>query len=280
MFRLDARSAHGGVTVTGVEQIVQSTAGVWRATLSGIAANNAARVRAYRALVTALDGRFGTVLVPLHDKLRAPRAPASYTLIGDVIVNPLWETNWPTVDVPAYQWTSKIPQPLGSATVASDQSFTWTPSNGEVPAVGDYVTLYSERRRIQAINGVRHFFTPMISPVRTFGSASVTANATIAAGATTGVLNRATGAALEAGMYFSVAGKLYMIASVTGVAGNLFTVSFRPPARAQITAATAVEMISPTCEMRLASDDTGELALSHLDRYGTATLDFVEAVGS
>jgi hypothetical protein len=454
MFRIDPRTVHGGVTFTGAEQVIGPTPGIWRAQLSGIACNTPARVRAFRALISGLDGRLGTVLVPVHDKRRAPLsaatfapaigstvtnpliqqyaatgsspvgsvvvnplvefyAPTGSSPVGNVVVNPLVETFWPEVDAAGFEYTPKTPAVTGAATIFDLFSFTWAPTGGtlakgdyvtlsgsrrlinhvdgtryfffpalistagrsstltpKTPAVtgtatifdlfsftwapaggglakGDYVTLFSQKRLINHIDGVRYFFfpalvstagisstlttktgtgvatirseqsydwgttgglspvagnyvtlfgvprliknvtgirhtfTPFLSMTRTPGTSTVTANNTAAIGATSIQLNRTAGSAIEAGMYFSTAaGKLYMITAVTAVAGNFFTVSFRPPARAAINAPNPIEMTSPLCEMRLASDDTGELALSNIDGYGTSSIEFIEAVAN
>ncbi|MGY2052967.1 hypothetical protein [Methylobacterium sp. JK268] len=76
---------------------------------------------------------------------------------------------------------------------------------------------------------------------------------------------------LEPGMLFGIAGRLHAIVEVGGA-----TVSFRPWLRAAAPAGTPVDLVSPQCTMRLASDDTGPLELQ-LSRFGTITLDLIEA---
>lgn len=277
MFRIDARSQTGGPTITGDEQIVQSAAGIWRARLSAITVNNRERILAYRALLAGLDGRFGTVLVPLCDKSRAPLTATTYTVIGDVVGDPPWWKRWDAViDNETYRYSALAH--LGTATIVSLHSFDWAPSSG-TPAIGDYVTLSAQRRRLTAIDGTRHIFEPPIvpGPVATLGTASTTLNASAAAQATTVIINRSTGSVLLDGMYFSTpSGRLHIITVVEGFAGNIFTCTIRPPLRAALSAGTVLNMVTPVCEMRLASDDTGELELQML-KQGQATLEFVEA---
>lgn len=277
MFRIDARSQTGGPTITGDEQIVQSAAGIWRARLAGIVVNNRSRILNYRALLAGLDGRFGTVLVPVCDKARAPLTATTITIIGSTVVNPPWWKRWDAViDNETYRYTALAH--TGTATIVSDHTFNWGPTSG-TPAIGDYVTLFDEKRVITAINGIRHTHRPAasIAPVATLGTASTTLNASAAAQATTIVINRAIGGDITAGQYLSTpSGRLHIISVVTGIAGNLFTVAIRPPLRAAMSAGTVLEMVAPVCEMRLASDDTGELELQYL-KQGQATLDFVEA---
>jgi hypothetical protein len=75
---------------------------------------------------------------------------------------------------------------------------------------------------------------------------------------------------IEAGMFFSIANRLHLIVDVAGD-----TVTFRPWLRADITAGTPINLVSPKGTMRLNSDPDGlELQLS---RTGTLTLDLAEA---
>lgn len=59
-----ARSVGGGVSLTGLEQVVQSDAGFWRLTMDGVVINNNDRVTVWNAISGILNGRIGTALVP------------------------------------------------------------------------------------------------------------------------------------------------------------------------------------------------------------------------
>lgn len=64
-FMIDARSRSGGVSLVGVEQIIASSGGVWRATLGGIPVVTQAKRLAWRALEAQIQGRANEVLVPV-----------------------------------------------------------------------------------------------------------------------------------------------------------------------------------------------------------------------
>lgn len=70
----DARTISGGISLSGKEQVASRDFGVWRARLEQVSVRNRAQVLAWRALLVGLDGRNGTVLVPLYDRARAPWA--------------------------------------------------------------------------------------------------------------------------------------------------------------------------------------------------------------
>lgn len=71
-FFVDARNRGGGPSLSGREQVVDSLASVWRATLGDIAVNSRAQLFAARALVAALSGRRNPILVPTFERGRAP----------------------------------------------------------------------------------------------------------------------------------------------------------------------------------------------------------------
>ncbi|AWN51590.1 hypothetical protein [Methylobacterium sp. 17Sr1-1] len=97
---------------------------------------------------------------------------------------------------------------------------------------------------------------------------------------------RFRGGHLFPGQFFSIANRLYQIATLdspdptdpnTGLAvPEAIVISFRPWLRAPVSTGDAIEFGRPVSTMRLASDDTGALALQ-LSRLGPATLDLVEA---
>lgn len=96
---------------------------------------------------------------------------------------------------------------------------------------------------------------------------------------------RTKGGVLEPGMVFSIGGRLHVITDLDGETGTPgqqgaveteITATIRPLLRADYADGAAIEFGRPLGVMRLASDDTGSLELQ-LSRYGTVTLEFVEA---
>jgi hypothetical protein len=69
-------STSGGRAPHAGEQVVQGAGGYWRATLDKVGLSSPERVRAYRAIMAALDGRAGLCMVPVWDALQQP-APYS-----------------------------------------------------------------------------------------------------------------------------------------------------------------------------------------------------------
>lgn len=86
------------------------------------------------------------------------------------------------------------------------------------------------------------------------------------------------GLSLLPGMRFSTPdGRLHEISDIAAFDGNgVWSVTVAPWLRAAYPAGTAIDFDRPVCRMRLASDETGALSLS-LNRFGTSTVDFVEA---
>lgn len=90
------------------------------------------------------------------------------------------------------------------------------------------------------------------------------------------------GGRIEPGMFFSVGGRLHIITAVTAQdvtppnGPGAANVNFRPWLRSDYPTGTVIEFGKPLATMRLASDDTGAMELQ-LSRYGTVTLDLVEA---
>ena len=66
------QSRGGGAGVLGVEQVVQSPAWAWSIKLSTIPIRTRQQILAWRALEGQLDGRAGTILVPVYDWPRSP----------------------------------------------------------------------------------------------------------------------------------------------------------------------------------------------------------------
>lgn len=103
--------------------------------------------------------------------------------------------------------------------------------------------------------------------------------------ATALTIQRNRGGLLFPGMFFSINGRLHMVTALTTadrttVAGlaapGPIGIQFRPWLREDVAAGTVIEFGRPVGTMRLASDDTGAMELQ-LSRFGTVTLDFVEA---
>lgn len=60
-----SRSLAGPAAVSGVSQVVSSDAGIWKVTLGEIVIRKREHVLAFRAIANLLEGRLGTILVPL-----------------------------------------------------------------------------------------------------------------------------------------------------------------------------------------------------------------------
>lgn len=59
-----ARGISGGVSITGLEQVVMSDAGFWRLTMTGVVVNNYDRRLAWDGIAGILNGRAKTALIP------------------------------------------------------------------------------------------------------------------------------------------------------------------------------------------------------------------------
>jgi len=68
-FHPDVPSRSGGLSITGYEQVTVSNAGRWRATIT-IPLRREPMVLAYRAMISQLQGRVGTILVPYFQAYR------------------------------------------------------------------------------------------------------------------------------------------------------------------------------------------------------------------
>lgn len=64
-FDLDSRSLAGPASVSGASQVISSDAGIWKATLGEIVIATRNAVLAHRALAALLEGRLGSVIIPL-----------------------------------------------------------------------------------------------------------------------------------------------------------------------------------------------------------------------
>jgi hypothetical protein len=70
----DARTISGGTSLSGKEQVASRDFGIWRAVMSTIKITTDQQVLALDAMLAQLDGRAGTVMVPLFATRRAPWA--------------------------------------------------------------------------------------------------------------------------------------------------------------------------------------------------------------
>lgn len=66
------RSRGGGVSLSGVEQVVSSGAGIWKATIGNVAIRTSDQIRLWRSLQALLQGRVNPVLVSPCDAARTP----------------------------------------------------------------------------------------------------------------------------------------------------------------------------------------------------------------
>lgn len=70
--KVTAATVGGGRSLSGLEQIIQNDAGFWRLTMANIVIRSHQHVRLWNALEAILQGRSGTVLVPMIDCGRQP----------------------------------------------------------------------------------------------------------------------------------------------------------------------------------------------------------------
>jgi hypothetical protein len=225
MFHPQLVSQSGGVSVTGVEQIGQSSAGRWTATLSfevgyrfsrvDAVSRDADSVLCWRAILALLEGRSNTLIIGPYDELNAPAGIAGTSYGGDV----------PHSD---------------DADFDDDSEYTQSQTPARVAAA-------------------------------------------VAVGATAMTVDMAAGHAPEAGQYFSVLDRMYLIKSAAESASvaDRWSLSFWPPVRVAVTAAQvaaelAAEFDRPQCKMRLAQDGAGQLTLQQMYR-GSPSVDLVEA---
>lgn len=77
------QSRGGGAGVLGVEQVVQSPAWAWSIKLSAISIRTRQQILAWRTIEGQLDGRAGTILVPVYDWARSPSGRRKLAPYGD-----------------------------------------------------------------------------------------------------------------------------------------------------------------------------------------------------
>lgn len=76
----DPRTISGGTSLSGKEQIAARDFGIWRAVMSSIKITSDQQILALDAMLAQLDGRAGTVMVPLFGSSK--RAPWAINSLG------------------------------------------------------------------------------------------------------------------------------------------------------------------------------------------------------
>lgn len=150
----DARTISGGVSLSGREQIVSRDFGIWRATLERVAIRRRDQVLAWRALLIALDGRAGTVLVPLFDRARAPWAYDQYGRRMD----PAFSRD-PSLDRTQFADVAGLVDGLiaakvQSAAAARAASIDINMMKGSIPESGMHFSIGARAYRIRAVTNV------------------------------------------------------------------------------------------------------------------------------
>lgn len=82
-FDIASRSLSGPPAVSGAVQVVSSDAGIWKATFGGVLVRSRNAVLAFRGIANLLEGRLGSILVPLCRGYQ-PVDPAHRTLYDGV----------------------------------------------------------------------------------------------------------------------------------------------------------------------------------------------------
>lgn len=70
--KVTATTIGGGRSLSGLEQVVANDAGFWRLTMANISVRSNAHVEVWNAIEVQLQGRSGTVVVPMLDCMRSP----------------------------------------------------------------------------------------------------------------------------------------------------------------------------------------------------------------
>jgi hypothetical protein len=126
--RLRNTSVSGGRGTAGAEQVITSPSGWWQFSLEDVIVQGASAVRAYRSILAGLDGRAGTILMPVWDGLQNP---AGYPV----------EVPWDEEDIlwdPDIPWESNVTNIVvdgDTAQGATSLNVTWT---GTGPTSGIY----------------------------------------------------------------------------------------------------------------------------------------------
>lgn len=217
MFHPDLPSGSGGVSGIGAEQVVQSSAGRWRAEasfkigLSLIGARSRDRILAARAMTAWMKGKSNVIFFGPYDDSNAPSALAGS---GNGVI-----TGIPHSDT----------------------------------------TLFSDGTGYSQLRTSAHPYSAAAKGASTMEITTVTA-----------------GHRVDAGQYFGFNDdELYLIDSV--VQSNGWVCTFWPPLRKAHLTTDCVNFDNPTCAMRAAADDTGQIAFERMFR-GEKSLSLVEAL--
>jgi len=212
MFHPENQSRTGGASLTGSEQVTVSNAGRWRAKAAGPIVTEES-VLAWRAFVSLMEGRAGTVLVPK------------------------WE-NYGVRDA-----NGRVFNEVGG--VAFDDGLGFDLSG---------------------------FGQSDIAYALTYVSAAI--------GATRIVVDVLSGEGPRPGQYFGIGQRLYMCqAAWSDEDAAVLNVQFWPRLRSAVPAGARVIIDRPTCLMRFASDQTGELELD-FGRWANPMVEFVEVAAT
>ena len=150
----DARTISGGVSLSGKEQIASRDFGIWRATLERVAIRRREQVLAWRALLVGLDGRAGTVLVPLFDRARAPWAYDQYgRRIDPAFARERSLDDTPYAD-PAGLVDGLISAKVQSPAAARAASIDINILKGSTPEPGMHFSIGTRAYRIRAITNI------------------------------------------------------------------------------------------------------------------------------
>ena len=115
---------------------------------------------------------------------------------------------------------------------------------------------------------------PLVNEVGIVGTVNGTTVGASAAGAALLTVNR-VGAAVVAGMHFSIGERLYRAFGTSPAGSDNYTMSIRPPLREAVAAGAAVLFSTLHCKCRLATDDEMMLKLE-AGRMGTGNVRFFE----
>lgn len=147
MFHPQNADVSGGVSVTGDEQIVQSSAGRWSATLSfevgygvGRSTDAASRdpdsVLCWRAILALLKGRANTLLIGPYDKSNAPAGVEGTSYGGQVVHSDATDFS----DGTEYQ-QAETPATLAAAIAVGATTVYVQMTVGHMPEPGQYFSI-------------------------------------------------------------------------------------------------------------------------------------------
>lgn len=109
------------------------------------------------------------------------------------------------------------------------------------------------------------------------GPITATANAAVAKGSTSIAINASSAGELLVGQHFSAGHWLYRIKTISGPVANVYTCTIEPKTREAIASGASLEFRRPVVRCRQEDDNGMKLEL-YLNRFGEATVAFVEDV--